>query len=38
MKLDASVLRYQTKEEFRILVSIEMGMKNHEIVPTVLIG
>ena len=37
MKLDASMMKYQTANEFRVLVSIEMGMKNHEIVPTTLI-
>jgi RIO kinase 2 len=37
MKLDVNVLRYMTKEDFRVLVAIEMGMKNHDIVPTELI-
>eukprot|EP00899_Mesostigma_viride_P000124 jgi/Mesvir1/10111/Mv06980-RA.1 len=37
MKLDANVLRYMTKEEFRVLTAVEMGMKNHEIVPVELI-
>jgi len=37
MKLDVSVLRYLSKEDFRVLTAIEMGMKNHEIVPTQLI-
>jgi RIO kinase 2 len=31
------VLRYLTREHFRVLTSIEMGMKNHELVPTQLI-
>lgn len=31
------MMKYQTANEFRVLVSIEMGMKNHEIVPTTLI-
>jgi hypothetical protein len=31
MKLDVSVLRYMTKEEFRVLTAIELGMKNHEV-------
>lgn len=37
MKLDASVLRYLTKDDFRVLTAIEMGQKNHQIVPVVLI-
>jgi hypothetical protein len=37
MKLDGSVLRYLTREDFRVLTAIEMGMKNHELVPTTLI-
>ncbi len=35
MKLDVAVLRYLTKEDFRVLTAIEMGMKNHDIVPVV---
>jgi len=31
-------IRYLTKDDFRILTAIEQGMKNHEIVPTVLIA
>lgn len=37
MKLDANVFRYLTKEEFRVLTAVEMGMKNHELVSHVLI-
>lgn len=37
MKLDATVFRYITKEEFRVMTAIEMGMRNHEIVPVPLI-
>jgi RIO kinase 2 len=37
MKLDVTVLRYLSKDDFRVLTSIELGMKNHEIVPTTLI-
>ncbi|KAI0652229.1 RIO1 family-domain-containing protein [Trametes meyenii] len=37
MKLDATDLRYVTADEFRVLTAVEMGSKNHEIVPTVLI-
>lgn len=37
MKLDATDLRYITSEEFRVLTAVEMGSKNHEIVPTPLI-
>jgi len=28
MKLDVNVLRYLSKEEFRVLTSVEMGQKN----------
>ncbi|TFY70370.1 hypothetical protein EVG20_g2644 [Dentipellis fragilis] len=38
MKLDATDLRYVTSDEFRVLTSVEMGSKNHEVVPTVLIA
>ncbi|KAJ2913387.1 hypothetical protein MD484_g7029, partial [Candolleomyces efflorescens] len=37
MKLDATDLRYVTSEEFRVLTAVEMGSKNHEIVPLTLI-
>jgi len=37
MKLDATIFRYLTKEEFRVLVSVEMGMRNHEFVAVPLI-
>ena len=32
-KLDVSLLRYITTEHFRVITAVEMGMKNHEIVP-----
>lgn len=38
MKLDIKVLRYLTKEDFRVLTAIEMGMRNHEIVPVELVS
>lgn len=37
-KLDATVLRYMSKDEFRVLTAIEMGMRNHETVPPELIA
>ena len=37
MKLDVNQLRYLSNEEFRVLTAVEMGMKNHELVPTPLI-
>jgi RIO kinase 2 len=37
MKLDPDLLHYLSKEHFRILTAIEMGMKNHEYVPVPLI-
>jgi len=35
-KLDVKILRYLTHEHFRVLTAIEMGMKNHELVPALL--
>ncbi|RZF46322.1 hypothetical protein LSTR_LSTR010177 [Laodelphax striatellus] len=32
-KLNVTILRYLSKEDFRVLTAIEMGMKNHELVP-----
>jgi RIO-like serine/threonine protein kinase len=37
MRLDLSAFRYLTTDDFRVLTSIEMGMRNHEIVPVDLI-
>ncbi|KAL3867147.1 hypothetical protein ACJMK2_044370 [Sinanodonta woodiana] len=37
-KLNVAILRYLTKEDFRVLTAVEMGMKNHEIVPVALIA
>ncbi|KAH0724350.1 hypothetical protein KY284_000215 [Solanum tuberosum] len=37
MKLDVNVLRYLSKDDFRVLTAVEMGMRNHEIVPCELI-
>ena len=37
MKLDVTYLRYMTRDDFRVLTAIEMGMRNHEIVPLELI-
>jgi len=37
MKLDPKALRYLSKDDFRTLVAVEMGMKNHEFVPVSLI-
>lgn len=38
MKLDATVLRYLTGPEIRVLTAVEMGMKNHEYVSKQLIA
>ncbi|KAL1535220.1 non-specific serine/threonine protein kinase [Salvia divinorum] len=38
MKLDVNALRYLTKDDFRVLTAVEMGMRNHEIVPAELIA
>jgi len=37
-KLDVTMLRYLSKEDFRVLTAVEMGMKNHELVPGALIA
>ncbi|XP_037971971.2 serine/threonine-protein kinase RIO2 [Plutella xylostella] len=37
-KLDVAMLRYLTGEDFRVLTAVEMGMKNHEIVPGSLVA
>jgi len=37
MKLDVTALRYLSKDDLRVLTAVEMGMKNHEMVPTTLI-
>ncbi|CAK7268890.1 Serine/threonine-protein kinase rio2 [Sporothrix epigloea] len=37
MKLDTKSLRYLTPEDWRVLAAVEMGSKNHEIVPTSMI-
>ena len=38
MKFDVNVFRYIEKDAWRVLVSVEMGMKNHELVPKALIS
>ncbi|XP_023939389.2 serine/threonine-protein kinase RIO2 [Bicyclus anynana] len=37
-KLDVAMLRYLTPEDFRVLTAVEMGMKNHELVPGSLVA
>ncbi|CAH2049046.1 unnamed protein product, partial [Iphiclides podalirius] len=37
-KLDVAVMRYLTAEDFRVLTAVEMGMKNHELVPGSLVA
>ncbi|XP_052200255.1 serine/threonine-protein kinase rio2 [Diospyros lotus] len=37
MKLDVNVLSHLSKDDFRVLTAVEMGMRNHEIVPSELI-
>uniref|UniRef100_A0A0K8TS42 Serine/threonine-protein kinase RIO2 n=1 Tax=Tabanus bromius TaxID=304241 RepID=A0A0K8TS42_TABBR len=37
-KLNVTILRYLTKEDFRVLTAVEMGMKNHELVPGALVA
>ena len=38
MKFDVNILRYIEKDAWRVLVSVEMGMKNHELVPVELVN
>lgn len=37
-KLNVVLLRYLSRDDFRVLTAVEMGMKNHEIVPASLIA
>ncbi|XP_060091632.1 serine/threonine-protein kinase RIO2 [Heteronotia binoei] len=37
-KLNVALLRYLSRDYFRVLTAVEMGMKNHEIVPPSLIA
>ncbi|XP_008590591.1 PREDICTED: serine/threonine-protein kinase RIO2 [Galeopterus variegatus] len=37
-KVNVAKLRYLTRDDFRVLTAVEMGMKNHEIVPCSLIA
>ncbi|KAJ6780390.1 hypothetical protein PWT90_03534 [Aphanocladium album] len=37
MKLDTRALRHLAAEDWRVLTAVELGSKNHEIVPTALI-
>ncbi|NXY21405.1 RIOK2 kinase, partial [Atrichornis clamosus] len=37
-KLNVLMLRYLCREHFRVLTAVEMGMKNHEVVPASLIA
>lgn len=38
MKLDPKSIRYLSSDEFRVLTAVEMGSKNHEIVPSNLVS
>ena len=38
MKLKPKLLRYMTTEEFRVLTAVEIGSKNHDVVPLELIS
>nr|XP_056704000.1 serine/threonine-protein kinase RIO2 [Euleptes europaea] len=37
-KLNVTLLRYLSRDHFRVLTAVEMGMKNHEIVPPSLVA
>ncbi|GME57378.1 Serine threonine protein kinase [Neofusicoccum parvum] len=38
MKLDTKAIRYLTQDDWRVLTAVEMGSRNHEVVPTPLIA
>lgn len=38
MKLDVNCMRYLSKDDYRVLQAVEMGMRNHELVPVDLIS
>lgn len=38
MRLDTKAMRYLTQEDWKTLTAVETGSKNHEVVPTPLIG
>jgi len=38
VKVNVTLLRYMSQEDFRVLTAVEMGMKNHETVPTALVS
>jgi RIO kinase 2 len=38
MRLDATALRYLNDDDFRVLTAVEMGMRNHDLVPVALIA
>ena len=37
VKLDVSLVRFMEDEDFRVLVALEMALRNHDVAPTVLI-
>uniref|UniRef100_A0A1I7W005 Rio2_N domain-containing protein n=1 Tax=Loa loa TaxID=7209 RepID=A0A1I7W005_LOALO len=37
-RMNITVIRYMEQEHFRVLIAVELGMKNHELVPLELIG
>ena len=37
-KLNVSLLRYLDRADFRVLTAVEMGMKNHALVPMSLVA
>lgn len=38
VKLDVTLLRYLSPDNFKVLTSVEMGMRNHELVPGTLVN
>ncbi|OUM53364.1 hypothetical protein BVG19_g2638 [[Candida] boidinii] len=38
MKLDTTHMRYLTNDDWKVLTAVELGSRNHEIVPTKMIG
>ncbi|VDO41882.1 unnamed protein product [Onchocerca flexuosa] len=37
-RMNVAAIRYMEQEHFRVLIAVEMGMRNHELVPLELIG
>jgi RIO kinase 2 len=38
MKLDVTIIKHLSRDDFRVLNAVELGSRNHEVVPTPLLG